>query len=120
MAIQSDGKIVVGGAKQVGFVTVFAVARYNADLPVGINSTEENKNEITIYPNPLTEQTTITFSDNEYHNIQIRDILGKEIKTISFTGRQLILDKGEMKTGIYFVQTMDQQKHICNRKIIIQ
>ncbi len=52
--------------------------------------------------------------------IKIIDLLGNEIKTISFTGNQLILEKAEMKSGIYFVQAIDDQKQLCSRKIIIQ
>lgn len=81
-----------------------------------------NKFGISIYPNPFTSQTNITF-DEEQHNttIRITDIVGKEIKTINFTGRQLVIDKTEMEVGIYFVQTTDKQKRISsNNKIIIQ
>jgi hypothetical protein len=51
--------------------------------------------------------------------IKIIDIIGNEIKTISFTGNQLILEKAEMKSGIYFLQTIDDQRQIINNKIII-
>ena len=47
-------------------------------------------------------------------------MLGQEIKTINFTGKQLTIDKGEMKAGIYFVQTTDEKKNVTNKKIIIQ
>ncbi len=78
-------------------------------------------NTLTIYPNPFTAQTTITFSETQKNTtIKITDLLGKEIKTINFTGKQLVLEKENMKAGIYFVQTTDIQKHICNKKIVIQ
>jgi hypothetical protein len=48
------------------------------------------------------------------------DVLGKEIKTINFTGKQLILTKGEMSAGTYFVQITDENNNVVNRKIIIQ
>ena len=35
--------------------------------------------------------------------IKITDLLGNEIETIGFTGKQLTLEKGEMRKGIYFV-----------------
>lgn len=79
-------------------------------------------NSISIYPNPFTSQTTIAFSV-EQNNITIKiiDILGKEIKTMNFTGKQLVLDKGEMTEGIYFVQTIDGMNTITNqRRIVIE
>ncbi|MEI6122103.1 MAG: T9SS type A sorting domain-containing protein [Bacteroidota bacterium] len=79
------------------------------------------ENGVTIYPNPFTSSTTISFNELQKNTtIKITDILGKEIKTINYTGRQLVMDKGEMQSGIYFVQITDEQKHIYNRKIIIQ
>ncbi len=77
--------------------------------------------DLTIFPNPFTSLTTITFSDEQKNTtIKITDLLGKEIKTINFTGRQLLIEKGEMKAGIYFVQTTDEKKNVTNKKIIIQ
>lgn len=74
-----------------------------------------------IAPNPFASQTIITYSEEQRNTtIKITDIIGKELKTINFTGRQLVIDKGEMKAGIYFLQTIDQEAHICNMKIIIQ
>ena len=89
-------------------------------MPVGVKEDSPLPN-VTISPNPFTSQTTITFSEAQKNTtINIKNIVGKEIKTINFTGRQLVIDKAEMKAGIYFVQTTDKQKRICNNKIIIQ
>ncbi len=75
----------------------------------------------SISPNPFTSHTTITFSEAQKNTtIRITDMLGQEIKTINFTGKQLTIDKGEMKAGIYFVQTTDEKKNVTNKKIIIQ
>ena len=83
---------------------------------------EESKSaETTIYPNPFTTETTITFGEEQKNTtIKITDLLGKEIKTINFTGKQLVIDKGVMQAGIYFVQTTDEKKNLTNKKIIIQ
>ena len=79
------------------------------------------ENTITISPNPFYSQTTLSFSNEQTKtNIIITDILGKEIRSADFSGKQYIIEKGEMKPGIYFVKTIDLQKHICNKKIIIQ
>jgi hypothetical protein len=46
--------------------------------------------------------------------------MGREIKSINFTGKQCVIEKGEMNAGIYFVQITDENKNVVNRKIIIQ
>ena len=90
-------------------------------LATVINTMENEINGVTVFPNPFTTEATISFSKEQKNStIKITDILGKEIKTFNFTGSQLVIEKGEMNTGVYFVQTIDFQKHICNKKIIIQ
>jgi photosystem II stability/assembly factor-like uncharacterized protein len=87
----------------------------------GLSEINNQASNINIYPNPFTTQTTITFNTEQQNTtINITDLLGKEIKTINFTGRQLAIDKEEMKAGIYFLQTTDEQKNVTSRKIVIQ
>ncbi len=92
---------------------------------VGINKLTVN-NSISIYPNPFTTQTTISFSSEQTNtSIKITDVVGKEIKTINFTGTQYILEKGIMKPGIYFVQITSFDKlrmtqEVVNRKVVVQ
>ncbi len=87
---------------------------------VGI-SEKENDSFFTISPNPFTSQTTITFSEIQKNTtIKIMDVLGKEIKTVLFSGKSLILEKGEMQCGIYFVQITDEKKNVVNRKAVVQ
>jgi hypothetical protein len=74
---------------------------------------------IHIYPNPFNLQTTITFIQEQKNiTIKIMDVLGKELKLISFTGKQLIIEKGEMLPGIYFLQ-LKTENDIAIKKIII-
>ena len=91
---------------------------------MGISVSDLN-NSITISPNPFTSQTTITFNEEQKNTtITIMDVIGKEIKTINFSGKQYILDKEEMSKGIYFVQITSFDKvgrtFSINKKIIVQ
>ncbi len=91
------------------------------------NGTTVNTNEIlnstslSIYPNPFTSQTTISFSEIQKHTtIKITDVLGKEIKTVILSAaKNLTIEKGEMSDGIYIVQITDENKNVVNRKIVI-
>ncbi len=99
----------------------YYLAKYFGPIvTVGVAETQ-NENGITIYPNPFTSKTTIDFNE-EQKNIIIRivDMLGKEIATINFTGRQYVIEKENMKAGIYFVMITDEKKNVVNRKIIIE
>jgi hypothetical protein len=84
--------------------------------------TENNfNNSITISPNPFTSQTVISFSQEQKNTtISIMDFIGREIETISFSGRQYLLDKGEMSSGVYFVRIEDEKRNVANKKIILE
>lgn len=76
--------------------------------------------EINIYPNPFNSQTAITFTQEQKNiTIKVLDVLGKEIKSIRFTGKQLIIEKGEMEAGTYFLQVKTEQGRLV-RKLVIQ
>ena len=101
--------------------STFFIAKYNCEGTT-VNTKEILQQEfVSIYPNPFTLQTNINFAEEQLNStIRIIDIVGKEIKTINFTGRQLVIDNAEMKAGIYFVQTTDEKNNVTNKKIIIQ
>jgi len=88
---------------------------------VGISDHKFDESKISIYPNPFTSQTTLYFS-NEQKNITIEltDMLGREIKTTNFTGKQFTLLRGEMSTGVYLVRVTDDNKNVVSKKIIVQ
>jgi len=88
---------------------------------VGINELS-NREGLKIYPNPFTFQTTISFNEIQKNTtIKIMDVLGKEIKTVLLSGaKSLTIEKGEMQSGIYFVQVIDANKNVLNRKIVLQ
>lgn len=46
------------------------------------------------------------------------DDLGKEIKNLNFTGSQLIIEKGDLPPGIYFLQ-VTTELGIVSKKMII-
>lgn len=78
-------------------------------------------NKILIAPNPFTSQTTISFNKEQKNStIKIMDVLGKEIRSINVIGKELIMEKGEMQAGIYFLQLIDENKNVVNKKIAVQ
>ena len=90
-------------------------------IPVGVSEIYEQEHSINIWPNPFTSQTTIGFSKEQKNTIiRIRDVMGKEVNSLNFSGQQLSIERGELSVGIYFIQVTDEKKNIVNRKIIIE
>ena len=52
------------------------------------------------------------------------DVVGKEIKKVLFSGMGLIIEKGEMQSGIYFVQITTSagsaNENVVNRKVVVE
>lgn len=76
---------------------------------------------ITIFPNPFASQTTVSFA-KEIKNatLKIVDVLGKEVKSIEFSGSQLIIRKEELTAGVYLIQVVLEKELIANQKVVIQ
>ena len=110
------------------FGDAFVLKLNQSYATVGINQlVMYNEEMITIAPNPFTSQTTISFSEAQKNTtIKIMDVVGKEIKTVLFSGKSLILEKGEMQSGVYFVQiTVDSAssptyKNVVNKKVVVE
>ncbi len=108
MALKYDGSLwswgtgcYTGNADTVGIYNVPLQANYlctvTAPNTQSISEIQNHHSKITISPNPFNSQTYIMFAEEQRNTtIKITDLLGKEIRTINFTGRQLVLDKGEM------------------------
>ncbi len=78
--------------------------------------------EITIYPNPFNSEASIDFGRDQRHlNIKMTDVMGKVVLSISdIVDRKIIINKGTMKAGIYFLNISDINNNRYNQKIIIQ
>ena len=89
-------------------------------LEVPNNSSESS---ISIYPNPFTSQTIISFSEIQKNTtIKIMDMMGRMIndKLLMVNGKSATLDMGGYAKGVYFVQIIDVNKNVVNKKIVMQ
>lgn len=90
------------------------------DPCTGIQSQTLKTTIINVFPNPFNTQTTIDLNAG-YKNatLKIIDVLGKELKSINFNGKQIVLQREELNNGIYFIQIISENKIIATNKIII-
>ena len=72
---------------------------------------ELNKtNNFNVYPNPVASEFTIQFQNLKSNSeIKILDQYGKTQKTIdNFSGKEINIQRGNLSSGIYFVQITDE------------
>ena len=117
----TDGIFLYGTSAMGGIYGQGVMFKFQLATTVGQQQSEVMNNEINIYPNPFTSQTTLSFSQEQKNTlIIITDILGNQIKRQTFSGKQCTIEKGEMSNGIYFVRIIDENKNMVNRKIVVQ
>ncbi len=76
--IQPDGKIISAGSTQNVGRYDLAVVRYLPSLAVGLNDFSVDNKNILVYPNPISDRTTINFilKENEKISINLIDMSG--------------------------------------------
>ena len=79
-----------------------------------------NESEISIYPNPANDKLTITiptYSAVNHTMLELFDIYGKLLKSITITESTTIVDVSGYPSGVYVVRFMDE-KGIVSKRII--
>lgn len=80
--------------------------------------------QLTVYPNPFSDVTTITFADEltEDHTIIIYDILGTEVyRRANITGQQIKINKADIGAGLYFLAVFDgSNEQVFTAKLIAE
>jgi hypothetical protein len=83
----------------------------------------ENTQLISIFPNPFSSETTIKISSSEKiknTELKIFDILGNEVMKISgINSDEITLERGNLKSGIYFYQLKNNSGNISSGKLMI-
>lgn len=117
--MSTNGQYIAGyGTDTTTFA--FVTYRVSANSTASISAASEML-DINVYPNPFSAQTSLIFEKEQINTtIEIVDIFGKLVNKINFTGKQLSLEKGEMKTGIYFVKVLDEKQNFVIKKIVVQ
>lgn len=113
---ENGGYIAGYGIDTTSFL--YATYRVNA-IPSGVSELNISTGMKT-FPNPVTSQLTVRFASDEFHQIKITDLAGKEIRSSEFTGRQITIERETMKAGIYFLQATDHQQQSVYAKVIVQ
>jgi hypothetical protein len=109
VAIQHDGKILVGGEIYINdTIGRLALARYISGLNIG--EIDNPNNSILIYPNPstgrLTVETSLTPANSQ---LTIMNLCGQQLITRQITSPKTQIDISSLPSGVYFVRITDDK-----------
>jgi hypothetical protein len=79
------------------------------------------QNEIqgfAIYPNPVTDEFSISSLSNSERNVQIYNVLGKQVYAKTVTANETV-NVANLTTGIYILKVQEEGK-IATRKLVIR
>lgn len=76
---------------------------------------------IKIIPNPIGSSALIEFEKPEYQKLVISDQTGKKLKEYNLIGKQsLVINKGELPNGLYFLSCYDKAGNNQTLKILFK
>lgn len=92
--------------------------------PSSVSSPEENNSQfITVYPNPSSASTTLQFlySENDLYTLIIFDSKGQQIRIIkNISDNKITFEKGDLQSGLYFFQLINNFGKAEHGKFIIE
>jgi hypothetical protein len=77
------------------------------------------QNEIKIFPNPISDFTTILLNDEGENMIQLFDISGRLLSEFSVQENTFHLAKNNLTSGVYLLQ-IQNKRGIFRKKLVIQ
>ncbi|MBK8366933.1 MAG: T9SS type A sorting domain-containing protein [Bacteroidia bacterium] len=114
-----------------GFYYMVGYVERDTELSIGIctgiNETTEKENIISVSPNPVTGNLTLSLNQNsdELFDIDIIDLTGRKIKTFLNNEslskeNKVVLNLETINPGIYFLQFIGSNNTAITKKIIKQ
>ena len=82
----------------------------------------ENENIFIAKPNPFSDYTTITINQPSHGTttVNIYNSFGERTKQYkNVSGKELKIEKGDLQSGMYFIQLLNDDKEISRGKIVI-
>lgn len=120
MNFQGDKLIVAGNFIGYNDIGRNRIARLYISNVIGIQE-EEQQHSFTVSPNPLHSQTVVSV-DAPIRNgtIKLIDVMGQEVRNITFSGNSATIERAELPCGVYFLQLSDGRTISACKKIVVQ
>jgi hypothetical protein len=97
----------------------------NLNELTSVKPIQAEKDDILVYPNPVTGESVVTFSlsANEQADIRLIDMGGRTIAILDATqtsngNNQLVINGKDYSPGVYFVQLRSNERLITKKLVI--
>ncbi len=92
-------------------------------IPTVINEVKNVNNAILIYPNPISDNATITLNSSvnlSNAEFQIYDVIGKLIKSSPVNSHEFTFEKGNLSSGLYFYKLINNGSELSTGKFLVK
>ena len=114
------------GRRYIDTVMWYSIPRIMTvlDLPgnesFGINNAGINGAEVSLFPNPVTENFTVTVTNQNVQSVTLIDINGKTVQTWNnLNTNNAVISRGSIAAGLYLVKIKTAQGE-TNRQVVFK
>jgi hypothetical protein len=83
-----------------------------------VNVPEIEKNNVTVYPNPATNNFTVNLGNDEKANIQLFNIVGQQVYSETITGTAQV-SVANLNSGVYMLK-INQNGKVYTTKVVVK
>ena len=103
------------------FILLFSISLCSfSQNPVNKRATKQNIEQLSIYPNPVTNGKTVVFittKQNLVKKVDVFNVLGKQVLSTFITGKTLNI--ANLSKGVYVLK-ITENANSENRKLVIK
>ena len=102
-----------------GTSVLYCFGTCNSECVIIPNGIEESNPLVDLlYPNPADNSTTIQFNNSSVnHTLTLNNMLGKQILKASNVRGSYVIERGNLASGVYFVQITDSKGQTRTQKL---
>ena len=82
-----------------------------------VNVPEIDKNNVTVYPNPATNNFTVNLGNDEKANIQLFNIVGQQVYSETITGSAQV-NVASLRSGVYMLKINQNGKSYTTKVVV--
>ena len=85
-----------------------------------VDVNENDLNQVSVRPNPMTEMTTIVLGTSDFYRVQIIDITGRIVADFDHVQGEVEIVRNNMVRGMYFVNIANTTGDVKTMKLIVE
>lgn len=126
IAVQDDGKIIIGGVSGNQIHSDYGLARFNSELALSNPMNITGNNTFSAYPNPVNQTVNLDFNLKESqklnvdlfntNGIKVTNLLNNKQFPLGYTSQKIVLPE-TLSKGVYFL-SISNGSFISNVKIV--